>query len=192
MLIVNAPGFFAMFWGIIKKFIDPQTAGRIQIFSNQKKALKALEELVSIDEIPSDYGGNNITINQALIKMSSDPLLIRQEVELLHCKKRHKAHGKNEWELQRGERIEISVYTRSASAAKITVKVNGDDAESVEACCSFDSDTIKSQSFKLDSDAFVGPCTISLEAEDLDTSDKKHAKESKGYFLVVGDVKKAA
>jgi CRAL/TRIO domain len=192
MLIVNAPGFFALSWAIIKKFIDPQTAGRIQIFSNQKKALKALEELVDIEEIPADYGGHNITINEAFMNMSSDPLLIRQEVELLHVKKRHKAHGKNEWVLKQGERIDICVFTRSASSAKVTVRVNGDDAESVEACCAFDDGTIKSQSFKLDSEAFVGPCTISLEAEDLDTAEKKHAKESKGYFLVVGDIKKLA
>ncbi|CAB9522156.1 Phosphatidylinositol/phosphatidylcholine transfer protein [Seminavis robusta] len=190
MLIVNAPGFFAMSWGIIKKFIDPQTAARIQIFSNKNKALKALQEMVDIDEIPSDYGGNNKTIKEALMNWSTDPLLLRQEVELLYIKRRGKAHGKQSWELKEGERVDITVYTRSASGAKITVKKDDNEVQSVEAFCAMEGDTIKSNNCKIDMGDLVGPCTLSLEADDLDTVDKKHHKESRGYFLVVGDVKK--
>ena len=51
MLILNAPSFFGMAWKVIKNFIDPQTARRIQLFSSKEQGLKALQELVDIDQM---------------------------------------------------------------------------------------------------------------------------------------------
>ena len=53
MIILNAPGFFSFAWGIIKKFIDPQTARRIKLVSGKEAGLKALQEIIDIEEIPN-------------------------------------------------------------------------------------------------------------------------------------------
>ena len=103
MLIINAPSFFSMVWGIIKKFIDPQTAKRIKLLSGKEASLKALRELVDIDEIPKDYGGNNKTFEQAFLDEANDPYLVRSEVELLHVKRKGKASTKKEFTVNKDE-----------------------------------------------------------------------------------------
>ena len=52
MVILNAPGIFSMFWGIIKQIIGPHTAKRIQVYINKKKGLLRLRELIDDSEIP--------------------------------------------------------------------------------------------------------------------------------------------
>jgi hypothetical protein len=68
MLILNAPGFFSMFWGLIKKFVDPRTAQRIQVFSSREKGLAAPRKLVAVEEIPVDNGGTNKSVKQAFME----------------------------------------------------------------------------------------------------------------------------
>ena len=66
MLVLNAPSFFTFSWKLIKNFIDPRTASRIQLFSSKEKGQKSLEKLVDKNtQIPSDYGGGNISLQEA-------------------------------------------------------------------------------------------------------------------------------
>ena len=37
MIVLNAPGFFSFSWTVIRKFLDPRTAAKIKIFSDEKK-----------------------------------------------------------------------------------------------------------------------------------------------------------
>lgn len=57
MLIVNAPTFFSATWGIIKGWLDPRTAAKIEVISNRKKMEARLLEYIDADQVPSDYGG---------------------------------------------------------------------------------------------------------------------------------------
>ena len=57
MLIVNAPTFFAATWRIIKGWLDPRTAAKIEVISSKSAAEKRLLELVDADLLPTDYGG---------------------------------------------------------------------------------------------------------------------------------------
>jgi hypothetical protein len=57
MLIVNAPTFFAATWRIIKGWLDPRTAAKIEVISSKATAEKRLLDLVDADQLPSDYGG---------------------------------------------------------------------------------------------------------------------------------------
>jgi len=198
MLILNAPGFFSFSWGIIKKFIDPQTARRIKVFSNPQQSFEALQSLIDLDQIPQDYGGNNKSLQQAFLDEANDPLLLRQHVEVVHVKRKSKAHLKHEWKLAAGEYMEIKCYTRSISGCSVTVSVNGqphvpsvDNVQCAlgaedgqpEATCHMIVETLQA-------DAAVADSTVSIEIHDNDNADhKKHKGESTGYFLLVGDVK---
>jgi hypothetical protein len=57
MLIVNAPTFFTATWRIIKGWLDPRTAAKIEVISSKAAAEKRLLELVDADLLPTDYGG---------------------------------------------------------------------------------------------------------------------------------------
>lgn len=57
MLIVNAPTFFAATWRIIKGWLDPRTANKIEVISSKSAGEKRLLELVESVQLPSDYGG---------------------------------------------------------------------------------------------------------------------------------------
>ena len=68
LVIINAPGFFALTWNIIKKWIDARTAEKICILGNNRsKWTAALRELVDDpDQLPSDYGGTGRNIERYL------------------------------------------------------------------------------------------------------------------------------
>lgn len=189
MIILNAPGFFGMTWSLIKNFIDPQTAKRIQLFSNKEQGLKALQELIDVDEIPKDYGGNNKSVADAFLQEANDPSLLRQEIELIHVKRKGKGRSKQEWSIKQGEYMELACYTRSVSGARITVQINGVTSSFVN--CQVDCSTEPPKAaHRVITSRIKGPSTISLLLEDLDNVDKKHSKLSRGYFLIVGDVRR--
>jgi len=213
MLVLNAPSFFAMTWGIIKKFIDPRTAARIQLFANRERGEKALEKLVDKSEIPSDYGGSNISLKEAFLREAADPSLLRQEIELLHCKRKGKANTKT-WTLEKSETMQVTVYTRSVSPGHVTIQLNGLTFRSFDVQCLFsgngdnnENDTAEDHAVnstrstdpsalgtplpnQVTAKNLVGPGKVTVEVNDLDTAAKHHSGMSRGYFLVVGDVKK--
>jgi CRAL/TRIO domain len=68
MLIVNAPTFFAATWTIIKGWLDPRTASKIEVFSNKAKMEARLLEYVDADQLPSDYGGTGADTNVTMME----------------------------------------------------------------------------------------------------------------------------
>jgi hypothetical protein len=186
MLILNAPGFFSFSWSVIKKFIDARTAARIQVFSSEEKGLKALGAMIDQSEIPEDYGGTNISTSNAFAKQASDPTLIRQQIELVYVKRGKQAKTRQKWTLKDNEVMTVRVYTRSVSPGCITVFVNDESIQAIECSCKLEPDP-KPNSVRV---AVVkGPCVIVVEVQDLDKAGKQQQSLSRGYFLVVGDVK---
>ena len=207
MLVVNAPSFFAFSWKLIKNFIDPRTASRIQLFSSKDKGQKALEKLVHKDtEMPIDYGGGNISLGEAFLKECMDPLIVRQEIELIYCKRKNKKSIPTAWTLQENETMGITVYTRSVSEADINIIWNGSIIKTIQAQCRFGSGENGGDKNDVDngtpypnritvvtSKELVGPGEVSVEVKDLDsTISKRNSSMSRGYYLVVGDAKAAA
>jgi hypothetical protein len=194
MLIINAPGFFSMFWGLLKKFIDPRTAQRIQVFSNSAKGLAALRKLVEEKEIPVDYGGTNKSLKDAFVEEASDPLLKRQDIELVYVKRRGVVSLPNDISLNPDECMEIRVYTRSSSSANVTVTFGGKFYTQVQAKNGGSGATEAAAGVLPNCTLIVGnllgPGRVSIQVEDLDdgSSDKK-GRLSRGYFLVVCDVR---
>jgi len=237
MLIINAPSFFSFSWKIIKKFIDPRTVSRIQVFSNKEKGQLALEKLIDKhQDIPTDYGGTNVHIGNcqdALHKEISDPTILKQEIELVYTRN-YINHNKSKstkklsatstpllksWFIKEQETMDITIYTRSVSEADISVVFNGTIIKTVQAQCRFgrtvngvdagdnsdgkdtgdEKDTTTPCSNRIvvfnssQESVIVGPGEIMVTAEDLDsplTKTKPYSSLSRGYFLVVGDVKK--
>lgn len=66
MLIVNAPAFFAATWRLIKGWLDPRTAAKIEVISSRTAMQKRLLELVDPDQLPWDYGGTADDTNKIL------------------------------------------------------------------------------------------------------------------------------
>jgi hypothetical protein len=203
MLVLNAPGFFAIAWGLIKKFIDPRTAARIQLFANKEKGQKALERLIDKSQLPSDYEGGNASLSEAFFKEARDSSLIRQEIELVHCKRKGKAHTKP-WTLNKNEKIQISVYTRSVSTGYVSILVNGQITRSFDAKCLVNGDQDGPKTLddkkeapgtplpnRISTKTLVGPGKVTVEIHDRDDVEKRHSGKSRGYFLIVGDVKEA-
>jgi hypothetical protein len=187
MLVLNAPSFFTMSWIVIKKFVDARTARRIKVFSSGPKGLQALKDLIDLNEIPPDYGGTGQSIAEALLEQGSDPNVKRQNVQLLHIKKKNHSASCS-IELAAGEAVVVRVYTRSVSEASFTVKRNGEviKAEVVAKPHLVTGAPPTSNCTLLTK--VKGPGTIVIEGIDLDTVSKAQIGLSRGYFLVVGDV----
>ena len=68
MLIVNAPTFFSATWRLIKGWLDPRTANKIEVISGKAACEKRLLELVDTDQLPEDYGGRGPNTNKTLME----------------------------------------------------------------------------------------------------------------------------
>lgn len=68
MFIINGPRFFSASWNLIKSWLDPRTAGKIEVISDKKKWSQKLLEQVDEDELPSDYGGRGPNTVETLRK----------------------------------------------------------------------------------------------------------------------------
>jgi len=195
MLVVNAPSFFTLSWKLIKNFIDPRTASRIQLFSSKEKGQLALEKLIDKEkQIPRDYGGGNISLKEAFLNECSDSKIVRQEIELLHCNRRGRKAIPNTWTLKSDESIEITVYTRSVAKASVVVNLNGSTIKTIHAQCNFSEEGHATTTKPLPSKTKVitslsGPGEVLIEIKDMDSViSKSHSHFSRGYFLIVGDV----
>jgi hypothetical protein len=198
MLILNAPSFFSLTWGIIKKFIDPRTAKRIQVYSNESKGLARVYELIDKSEIPTDYGGTSgRTISSILLEQANtaDAALKRQDIELMHLKKRGTPQ-RVVFELAQGEMLTIQVYTRSISSAKFVLLKDGKEKvkeQLVKANFGGAGETSPSgggvsPNCTIVATDILGPAKIIVEGQDQDDANKKHQGQSRGYFLIVGNV----
>lgn len=66
MFIINGPRFFSASWRLIKGWLDPRTASKIEVCSTKEQARKKLLELVDEDQLPSDYGGTGPDTKETL------------------------------------------------------------------------------------------------------------------------------
>ena len=104
---------------IIKKFLDVRTASKIEIFSFKSSAEKRLCQLIDRELLPSEYGGNGQSVMDTILKkdLKSGTNVLRRFTKLMHFK----SHGSVQFELEKDEEIDVSVYTRSASGAVFSI-----------------------------------------------------------------------
>lgn len=85
MLIVNAPSFFAATWRLIKGWLDPRTAAKIEVISSKSAGEKRLLELVDEHQLPSDYGGKGPDTN-SIIMESFDGDASKLDTKMMHVR----------------------------------------------------------------------------------------------------------
>ena len=115
-LVINAPRFFSLTWNIIKGWIDPRTAGKIELISSRKSWEARLRELVDEDLLPSDYGGKGMATTETLAKEAPEGVL-KQHHELVHVR----SSGHSSVEIPAGGEMEVKVFTRAATEVTISI-----------------------------------------------------------------------
>lgn len=115
-LVINAPRFFSLTWNIIKGWIDPRTAGKIELISSRKSWESRLRELVDEDLLPSDYGGKGMATTETLAKEAPEGVL-KQHHELVHVR----SSGHSTVDVPQGGEMEVKVFTRAATEVSISI-----------------------------------------------------------------------
>lgn len=117
MYIINSPRFFSATWGIIKGWLDPRTANKIEVISNRKTWETALLDYVDPDQLPSDYGGIGPNTKDTMEKETFTGKLKRLHSEVMYVR----GSGSITYDIISGEELEVSIYTRSVAGAKWAV-----------------------------------------------------------------------
>lgn len=130
MVILNTPFAFNMFWKVIKRFLEPRTVAKIEIFTNEKKGNERLLQLIDEQELLADYGGQGPSYSQLAqeAKGENKSGSARQISELLTPSGQAKQVGT----LSANEKANVRVYTRSTSEAKVTLLKDGSILKEVE------------------------------------------------------------
>jgi hypothetical protein len=126
MYIINGPRFFGATWSLIKGWLDPRTANKIEVISSRKAWEKALLDYVDEDQLPSDYGGKGPDTQETIEKEAFTGKLKRMHTEVVYLR----GNGFSKYDIGAGEELEVSIYTRSISGAKFTI-VDANDKSAV-------------------------------------------------------------
>lgn len=169
-IIINAPSFFSFTWKIIKKWVDPRTAAKVEIYSVRAKAEKRLLELVDADQLPADYGGaapDTSTSLEADALRREDARATRQIVELLAVR----SSASTTVDLRRDETLRVGVFTRCATGANVFASTDeeNDERPRQETAASVrhegrGTETEDPTRVDLERD-FVGPATVRIRVE---------------------------
>lgn len=115
-LVINAPRFFSLTWNIIKGWIDPRTAGKIELISSRKNWEARLLEIVDEDQLPSDYGGKGMATTDTLAKEAPEGVT-KQHHDLVHVR----SSGHTTVDVPAGGELEVKVYTRATTEVTISI-----------------------------------------------------------------------
>jgi hypothetical protein len=132
LVILNAPIFFSLAWTAIKSFLDPRTIAKIEIYTNEKKGMQRLKELIANKELLSNYGGEGPSFDTLAQENRSESGATRQTFQLMSLSGRGQSNGKAQSliELSPNEKATISIYSRSLGA-KVSLLKNGEEVEQV-------------------------------------------------------------
>ena len=116
MVLLNAPTFFSATWRLIKGWLDPRTAAKIEVISSKSAGEKRLLELVGADQLPSDYGGKAQDTETTLAE-SSEADEDRLVTKMLYLR----GHGSETVDVPSGISTRVTIITRSTSGAQFTM-----------------------------------------------------------------------
>jgi hypothetical protein len=86
MYIINGPRFFGATWSLIKGWLDPRTANKIEVISSRKAWEKALLDYVDEDQLPSDYGGKGPDTQETIEKEAFTGKLKHMHTEVIYLR----------------------------------------------------------------------------------------------------------
>jgi hypothetical protein len=165
-LVINAPRFFSMTWSIIKGWIDPRTASKIELISSRKSWEARLRELCDEDEIPSDYGGKGPATTSALEKEYAPEGVIQEHFQLVHVG----SSGHCSVEVPSGNEMEVTVWSRSVQEVLVSIVDENDKSKVFVSGVSFThtggtGDNDKPSSILLTKKRIVGPAKTKIKFE---------------------------
>lgn len=121
MFIINCPRFFSASWRLIKGWLDPRTASKIDVISNKDQARKKLLELIDEDQLPSDYGGKGPDTKETLRNdIPGDAKKLHTEMLYL------RGSGSTSLDISAKEFVEVEVWTRSTAGASFAIVDHND------------------------------------------------------------------
>lgn len=181
MLIVNAPSFFAATWRLIKGWLDPRTASKIEVISSRSTMEKRLLEFIDVEVLPSDYGGKG-TDTQDILNSNVGGGFKRLESKMLYLR----GHGSETVDVQPDETLEVKVYTRSTAGATFTLMDENKtttfvDSVDVTHAGPTDADTALPTNIVLNEGAISGPIRLKIKADSKASRFSTH-----NYLLVFG------
>lgn len=137
MAIVNAPGFFALTWRLIKSWIDPRTASKVSVIGTNKDSLvKQLGAVIDLDSLPVDYGGRAKSMEQILHEemtcksILEDKNLGRRKDKNYELKVENKltslirlrGSSTHEIAVKRDRVVKVTIFIRSIDGAILTIR----------------------------------------------------------------------
>lgn len=145
LVIINAPSWFGLVWSGVRKFIDPRTASKIEVFTNSKRGIARMRELIDNSQIPSDYGGTGPSLAEAASGVSaagsstnhhasapqsvnSSKVVVLNKVMYL---KNHQEKSKK-FEVKENQTMTVTIYTRCKKGAKASIFREGSDCPVLE------------------------------------------------------------
>eukprot|EP00980_Cylindrotheca_fusiformis_P000782 scaffold184_cov125-Cylindrotheca_fusiformis.AAC.17 len=117
MYIVNGPRFFSTTWKLIKGWLDPRTASKVEVISGRDKWEEKLRDIIDVSELPEDYGGKAPASIKTIENENYSGKLKRVHTEVMYLR----GHSSVSHQISSDEEVEITIYTRSKSGAKFTV-----------------------------------------------------------------------
>jgi hypothetical protein len=61
VMVINVPSWFKLIWNVVKSFVDEVTLDKISILRGSAEIQARMRELISVENIPSEYGGISTT-----------------------------------------------------------------------------------------------------------------------------------
>jgi hypothetical protein len=89
MYIVNGPRFFSATWKLIKGWLDPRTASKVEVISSREKWEEKLRDIVNVEELPSDYGGTAPSSTETIQQENYSGNLKRVHTEVMYLRYVH-------------------------------------------------------------------------------------------------------
>ena len=165
-LIINAPRFFSLTWNIIKGWIDPRTAGKIELISSRKSWEARLKELCEVSEIPSDYGGTGQATTVTMEKEFSPEGVMHEYFETVYVG----SSGHATVEVPAGQEVEVTLWTRSINEVVASVVDQNDKTKVFVSGTSFKhtggtGDNDKPSSMLLTKNRIAGPAKLKIKFE---------------------------
>lgn len=79
MFIINAPSAFPFVWRMVRIWLDPGVASKIQVMSGEREWFPVLSECIGLDNLPSDYGGKACDLSSLSHPYADSMELLRQD-----------------------------------------------------------------------------------------------------------------
>jgi hypothetical protein len=65
IFVINVPRWFKLIWRVVRPLVDRDTLRKVYILRGKDEILRSLQERISIENIPPEYGGHSMPLGQA-------------------------------------------------------------------------------------------------------------------------------